>query len=130
MKKREPLNILLGLYLASILFGVLLIEACRKIDVPMMQKIDLGVKSVSTNIKSISQKENSVSVVFQTTPGAKYSIQVIPFGSDEPAFKDGFTATDTLTNKTYQLNTLPKKDYDFVFIDVAGKEVKYPITIK
>lgn len=130
MKKREPLNILLGLYIASIMFGVILIEACRKIDVPAVQTIDLGVKSVSTNIKSISQTGNSVSVVFQTTPGAKYSVQVIPFGGEEPAFKDGFTASDTVSKKIYQLNALPKKDYDFIFIDIAGKEVKYPITIK
>jgi len=129
MKRKDPLNILLLLYLGSLLLGVLLIEACRKIATPV-QPIDLGVQSVSTGIKFINQSGNAVTAEFQTTPGAKYSIQVIPFGKDVPAFKDGFTASDTITKRFYELKDLPKMNYDFVLIDVAGKEIKYPIIIK
>jgi len=109
----------------------LLALSCRKIDVPIvMHTIDLGMISTSTSIKSIGQKGNVVTAEFITTPGAKYSVQVIPFGKDESVRTEGFTATDTLTKKVYDLSALPKKDYDLIFIDIAGKEVKHPIIIK
>ena len=105
--------------------------SCRKVDVPvMMNTIDLGKASTATSIKSIGQAGNVVTAEFVTTPGAKYSVQVIPFGKDESVRTEGFTATDTLTKKVYDLSALPKKDYDLIFIDIAGKEVKYPIIIK
>jgi len=109
----------------------LLALSCRKIDVPIvMHTIDLGMISTSTSIKSIGQTGNVVTAEFITTPGAKYSVQVIPFGKDESVRTEGFTATDTLTKKVYDLSALPKKDYDLIFIDIAGKEVKHPIIIK
>lgn len=109
----------------------LLALSCRKVDVPvMMNTIDLGKASTATSIKSIGQAGNVVTAEFVTTPGAKYSVQVIPFGKDESVRTEGFTATDTLTKKVYDLSALPKKDYDLIFIDIAGKEVKYPIIIK
>jgi hypothetical protein len=109
----------------------LLVLSCRKVDVPnIYNKIDLGVTSSATSIKSIYQVGNVVTAQFVTTPGAKYSVQLIPFGKDESAKTEGFTATDTLTKKVYDLSALPKKDYDLIFIDIAGKEVKYPIIIK
>jgi len=109
----------------------LVVLSCRKIDVPVvMNTIDLGVTSTATSIKSIHQVGNVVTAQFVTTPGAKYSVQLIPFGTDESAKTEGFTATDTLTKKVYDLSALPKKDYDLIFIDIAGKEVKYPIIIK
>ena len=109
----------------------LLALSCRKIDVPVMiNTIDLGITSTATSIKSIGQTANVVTVEFITTPGAKYSVQVIPFGKDEAVKTEGFTATDMLTKKVYDLSALPKKDYDLIFIDIAGKEVKHPIIIK
>ena len=112
---------------------VLVIGSCRKSDyVPTIKpnKIDLGTKSTSTAIKSITQTDNTVVAQFETTIGAKYAVQIIPFGSEEPIKKDAFTATDDVTTKTYDLSTLPKRDYDLLFIDVEGKEVKFPLTIK
>jgi hypothetical protein len=109
----------------------LLALSCRKIDVPVvMHTIDLGITSTTTSIKSIGQTGNVVTVEFITTPGAKYSVQVIPFGKDEAVKTEGFTATDIITKKVYDLSALPKKDYDLIFIDIAGKEVKHPIIIK
>jgi hypothetical protein len=108
----------------------LLILSCKKIDLPMPQVIDLGVKSTSTSIKSITQTGNVVTAEFATTPGSKYSVQIIPFGKDESVKTEGFTAADTTTKKVYDLNSLPKKDYDLLFIDIQGKETKYPIIIK
>jgi hypothetical protein len=90
----------------------------------------LGVKSAGASIKSISQSGNIVTAEFQTTVGAKYSIQVMPFGKEEPIKKEGFTANDTLTKKVLNLSELPKKNYDLIFIDISGNETKYPIIIK
>lgn len=109
----------------------LLLAGCTKIDhYPQPQVIDLGVKSTTTAIKSLIQANNIVTAEFSTTVGSKYSVQIIPFGSDEPVKKDGFTATDTLTKKVYNLADLAKSDYDLIFIDVNGKEAKHPIIIK
>ena len=108
---------------------LVLFAGCRKIDV-QPTVIDLGMKPMSTAIKQISETNNVVTAKFQTTPGAKYSVQVIPFGSDESVMTDGFTAQDSITSKVYNLKDLPKKNYDLVFMDISGKEIKYPITLK
>ena len=114
--------------LISIIF---LAVACRKVEVaPTPAPINLGVKAQSTAIKTIQVANNVVTAEFVTTVGAKYSVQIVPFGSDEPVKKEGFTATDTVTKKIYNLAELAKKDYDLIFIDIAGKEVKYPVIIK
>jgi hypothetical protein len=113
------------------LIMVMFLAACTKIaPTPQSAIIDLGVQSQATGIKSITQTNNTVTAVFETTPGSKYSVQVIPFGSDKPSFKEGFTASDATTQKIYNLSTLTKSDYDLIFIDISGKEVKYPIVIK
>ena len=109
---------------------VMFLAACTKIAPTPQQTIDLGVQSQVTGIKSIVQTNNTVTAVFETTPGSKYSVQVIPFGSDKPSFKEGFTASDATTQKIYNLTTLTKSDYDLIFIDISGKEAKYPIVIK
>jgi hypothetical protein len=112
------------------LITVMFLAACTKIAPTPQPTIDLGVQSQATGIKSIVQTNNTVTAVFETTPGAKYSVQVIPFGSDKPSFKEGFTASEATTQKIYNLSTLSKSDYDLIFIDISGKEIKYPIIIK
>jgi hypothetical protein len=108
----------------------LLALSCKKIDLPQQPIIDLGVKSTSTAIKSISQTGNIVTAEFETTVGSKYSVQIIPFGGEIPSKKEGFTATESVTKKVYDLSDLSKKYYDIVFIDISGNETKYPILIK
>ena len=108
----------------------LVMLSCTKVDIPTPQVIDLGKLSTSTAIKSINQSGNIVTAIFETTIGAKYSVQIIPFGSDEPVKKEGFTATENETKKIYDLSDLARKDYDLIFIDVSGKEIKYPIIKK
>ncbi len=119
---------LLAVYL--IIVGSLLVYACTKIDIPNPEPINLGVKSEATAIKSVAQVGNTVTAEFQTTVGAKYSVQVVPFGKEEPVKKEGFTATEAVTKKVYDLSGLSKQDYDLIFIDINGKEVKHPIIIK
>ena len=106
------------------------VASCRKSDIVPMPKIDLGTKSTSTAIKSIMQTDNTVVAQFETTVGAKYAVQIVPFGSEEPVKNYSFTATDDATTKTYDLSGLVRSDYDLIFIDVDGKEVKYPLVIK
>jgi len=108
----------------------LVMLSCTKVDIPTPQVIDLGKLSTSTAIKSINQSGNVVTAIFETTIGAKYSVQIVPFNSDEPVKKEGFTATESETKKIYDLSDLSRKDYDLIFIDVSGKEIKYPIVIK
>ena len=108
----------------------IVIISCRKVEPVPFQTIDLGKQSTSTSIKSITQNGNTITAEFATTAGSKYSVQIIPFGSEDPAKKEGFTAKDTLTVKSYDLTGLAKKHYDFIFIDISGKEVKFPIVIK
>ena len=119
---------LLTVYLIIVIS--LVVYACTKIDIPAPEPINLGVKSEATAIKSITQSGNTVTAEFETTVGAKYSVQVVPFGKEEPVKKEGFTATEALTKKVYDLSSLTKQDYDLIFIDINGKEVKHPIIIK
>lgn len=113
-----------------LLTTVIFLAACTKVVQPPPPIMDLGVKAQSTAIKSISQVGSTVTAEFKTTIGSKYSVQIIPFGSSQPVKKEGFTATQTITQKIYNLSDLVKKDYDLIFIDISGKEVKYPIIIK
>jgi hypothetical protein len=117
-----------GVYL--LIMGVFIVYSCNKMELPEPKAVDLGQLSMSTDIKSIIQNGNLVSVEFKTTLGAKYSVQIIPFGKDQPVKVEGFTATDSITKKVFNLTGLPKQDYDLIFIDINGKEVKHPIIIK
>lgn len=117
-----------GIYL--LIMGVFIVYSCNKMELPEPKAVDLGQLSVSTDIKSVTQTNNTVTVEFKTTIGAKYSVQIVPFGKEQPAKVEGFTATDSITKKVFNLTSLPKQDYDLVFIDITGKEVKHPIIIK
>jgi hypothetical protein len=121
-------NKLLGIYLLIMLIFV--IYSCTKMELEEPKPINLGVESISTNIKTINQVNNIVTVEFVTTVGAKYVVQIVPFGKEEPVKKEGFTATEEVTKKVYDLKQLAKQDYDLIFIDINGKEVKHPIIIK
>ena len=114
----------------AVLIMVMFLVACTKIAHTPQQVIDLGVVATSTSIKSIKQIDNVVTAEFETTVGAKYSVQIIPFGSKEPVRKEGFTATEVTTKRIYNLSDLVRKDYDLIFIDISGKEAKFPIIIK
>ena len=108
----------------------LVVLSCTKVDVPAPMPLNLGNTSTTTAIKSITQQGNTITAEFETTIGAKYSVQIVPFGSEEPIKKEGFTATDSITRKVYNLSGVTKSDYDLIFIDISGKEVKHPIVIK
>lgn len=109
----------------------LLAISCRK-TIENINTIDLGVKSTTTAINKITPAltTGNITVEFATTPGAKYSVQVVPFGSEESSKVFGFTAENNITIKNYNLSDLNNGDYTLVFIDVKGTESKNFITIK
>ena len=118
--------------LITILIILGFVVGCQKYEEKYYEApgINLGKKSELTAIKLVKQNNNIVTAVFATTPGAKYSIQIIPFGSETPIIKEGFTANNTEASRIFDLSDLPKKDYDLIFIDINGNEAKYPIIIK
>jgi hypothetical protein len=110
---------------------MLLVLGCTNYEKEVLApQINLGEKSTSTAIKSIIQNGNKITATFETTPGAKYSVQIIPFGSETPIKKEGFTASAENTTKFFDLSDAPRMDYDFIFMDIDGKEVKFPIVVK
>ena len=118
--------------LITILIILGFVVGCKKFEDAYLEtpQINLGKTPELTAIKLVKQENNIVTAVFSTTPGAKYSIQIIPFGSETPVIKEGFTANNIESSRIFDLSNLPKKDYDLIFIDISGNEVKYPIIIK
>lgn len=109
---------------------VFLVQGCFNPYYEETPEINLGIQSTTTSIKSVFQNENVVVVELETTIGSKYSLHIIPFGSEIPIKKEGFTATSEVTRKVYDLSKESIGYYDLVFIDISGKEIKYPIMIK
>jgi hypothetical protein len=111
--------------------SLLTLAACTNYEQEVITpQIDLGVKSTSTAIKSVILTQHTVTMEFLTTPGAKYSVQMVPFGAEQPYNKEKFTATSEVTTRVYNLTEYPKNLYDFIFMDIDGKEVKFPIAVK
>jgi hypothetical protein len=113
-------------------FLLLLSVGCTKIDIQPINPakvLDLGNNPMSTSINKVTQNENILSVEFNVTPGAKYSVQFVPFNSDEPVKIEGFTASTGIVTKIYDLSSFKKMDYNLIFIDVLGNQVKMPIIV-
>ena len=109
----------------------LVIMSCKKVY-EGAKPIDLGILSTQTAINKItpSLTTGNITIEYAVTPGAKYSLQVVPFGGEEPVKTFGFTANDNIVTKNYDLSSLKNGDYTLVFIDVKGTEIKQSITIK
>lgn len=108
---------------------LLFIVGCTKVDIQPPQTLDLGKVSTSTAINKITKNNNTLTVEFYVTPGAKYSVQFIPFNGDKPSKIEGFTADNEIVTKTYDLSSLKRMDYNMIFIDVKGNETKYPVQV-
>ena len=112
------------IYILFILFLV----SCEDIQV-VDQPINLGATATGTDITSIVVVNKSTTIIANTTVGAKYSIQIYPFGSAEPIKTIGFTATSGATIKTINLNELPVGMYDLHLIDISGTIIKKPLIL-
>ena len=111
-------------------FAIFILTGCRKVETPQLIGIDLGKVSTSTSISNLIQTGNTITAEFTVTEGAKYSVQIAPFGSDKTTKVDGFTADGPKVIKTYDFSSLKKTDYDLILIDIDGRETKRPIIIK
>ena len=114
-----------------ILISIIIISltSCKHFDSPIDTPINLGIPSATTAINKITQNDNSLTIQFGTTTGSKYSLQVIGFGQTIPSIVDGFTADNSIVIKKYDLSNLSKINYDIVFIDINGHEIKIPIVV-
>jgi hypothetical protein len=107
----------------------MILVSCQDIEV-LQKEINLGATSVGTDIKSIVVVNKSTTIVANTTVGAKYSIQIQPFGNSEQPLKTvGFTAESEATIKTINLNELPAGMYDLYLIDISGTIIKKPLIL-
>ena len=122
----KELKVLLGIYITII---VLLIACTKHVDTAIAP-IDLGKQSTGMSFSSLPTVSNgNVTFSVQTTPGAKYSIQVTDLSGDIKV-KQGLLATDTIQKVSLPLNKLNVGIYDVVVMDIQGNEIKQPITKK
>ena len=113
-------------FIYILLFSFLV--SCEDIKV-VERPIDLGATATGTDITSIITLNKSTTVIANTTVGAKYSIQVYPFGKSEPIKTVGFTASESATIKTINLSELPAGMYDLHLIDISGTIIKKPLIL-
>jgi hypothetical protein len=123
---RNKIHKLLGLGFLT----TLVLLSCTKVDLPT-PVINLGVVPTSTSINKVTPlTTGTITAEFAVTKDAKYSVQIVPFGAEDPVKTFGFTADSEVVTKIYDLSSLPNGDYTLIFIDVIGKEIKRSITIK
>jgi hypothetical protein len=113
---------------AIVFIFLMILVSCQDIEV-LEKEIDLGATAKGTDITSIIVSNKSTTIVANTTAGAKYSIQVYPFGKTDPAKTVGFTASSEATIKTINLNDLPAGIYDLHLIDISGTIIKKPLIL-
>ena len=113
-------------FIYILLFSFLV--SCEDIQV-VEQPINLGATATGTDITSIVTANKSTTIVASTTAGAKYSVQVYPFGKSEPIKTVGFTASEASTIKTINLSELPAGIYDLHLIDISGTIIKKPLIL-
>jgi hypothetical protein len=115
--------------LAFILF-IFITFACSDLEQFESTPINLGVKSSSTEILSVSATGGKVTAMFSVTTGAKYSVQVYSFAAIEPVKTLPLTAETDITTKIYDFSDLPDGLYDLTLTDVSGTSIRKPLVIK
>lgn len=113
-----------------ILIILLFVFACQDLEKFEETPINLGAKSSSTEILSVSATGGKVTAMFAVTTGAKYSVQVYPFASVEPIKTLPLTAETEITTKIYDFTDLPDGLYDLTLTDISGVSIKKPLIIK
>jgi tetrahydromethanopterin S-methyltransferase subunit E len=114
---------------AFVFIFLIILLSCQDLEVLEKETINLGATATGTDITSIVVANKSTTIVANTTTGAKYSIQVYPFGGGDPVKTVGFTASSEATIKTINLNDLPVGMYDLHLIDISGTIIKKPLIL-
>lgn len=107
---------------------IVVLAACQDIET-LEKETSLGVNPSATDITSLVVEGKQATIVANTVIGAKYSVQVYKFGSQEPIKTVGFTATSVATIKSIQLDTISRGLYDITLTDVSGVTIKKPLII-
>jgi len=114
-----------------ILLGLMLvIYSCQDLMNFEEKPINLGAIATSTQILNLVSVAGKVTATFDVTVGAKYSVQVYPFGSLEPVKSIGFTAEQPVVTRTYNFTDLPEGLYDLTLTDISGVSIKKPLILK
>lgn len=92
--------------------------------------VNLGAAPTNTKIVSVLSTGSKVTVTYNLTVGAKYSVQVYGFGDKTPQKTLPLTAEEEIVTKVYEFSDLPNGLYDLTLTDVDGTLVKKPIIIK
>ncbi len=103
---------------------------CQDIEVLESTPMNLGAASKSTQILSVLSVGTKVTVTYNLTVGAKYSVQVYAFGAAEPSKTLPLTAEEEITTKVYEFADLQSGIYDLTLTDVNGVSIKKPLIIK
>jgi spore germination protein YaaH len=113
-----------------LLFVVLSLYSCQDIEVLDTPQINMGVTAKKTQILSTVSTGSKVTVMYNLTVGAKYSVQVYPFAATEPAKTLPLTAEEEIVTRVYDFTDLPNGIYDLTLTDISGVSIKKPIIIK
>lgn len=115
----------------SLAMVLALTVACSDLDVLNTEAvINLGATPTNTKIISAVATGTQVTVMYNLTVGAKYSVQVYEFGNQEPKKTLPLTAAEEITTKVYDFADLPTGLYDLTLTDVDGNTTKKPLIIK
>lgn len=112
------------------LVALFAIVGCQDIEVIESMPINLGAKATSTQILSVVPVGSKVTVLYNLTVGAKYSVQVYEFGATDPIKTLPLTAQEEITTKVYEFTDLADGLYDLTLTDVDGVSIKKPLIIK
>ncbi len=108
----------------------LFLTACADVELPAPE-INLGANPTNkTNILSVMAQGTKITVMYNVTTGAKYSVQVYEFGQSDPTKTLPLTAEEEIVTRVYDLADLPDGLYDITLTDVAGVSIKKPLIIK
>jgi len=108
---------------------ILTIGSCRKSDYVPAPKMDLGKVSTSMSFTSKPTTENNYTFSVNVTPGSKYSAQITDFKGDV-LFSQGLNADEPTETIKLDVEKISKGQYDLIFIDTKGDEIKQPLIIK
>jgi hypothetical protein len=120
----KELRLLLGIYIAIII----LVVACTKTVSITQPPLSLGVTAAPMQfVTSPFVDGGNVKFTIQTTPGAKYSVQIVDISGDIKV-KQGLTAVDTIQKISLPLDKIGA--FDVIILDIKGNEIKQPIIKK
>lgn len=108
---------------------IIIIGSCRKSDYVPAPKLDLGKVSTTMSFTSKPTVENNYSFGVNVTPGSKYSVQVTDIKGDV-IHSQGVNADEPIELIKLDTEKINKGQYELIFIDTKGQEIKQILIIK